>query len=158
MSIKSGVPEENRTATLNTDGHVLVAWPRAGHIRKIVTDTDWAMCDLTSDYFKAPYYRVVGGIHVVLRAWFAVLAREPGISSNDAAALEAEINGTIVSPRIVDPNKPKDAIPKPFNDAHISVWAEEDVLVTEELDYSLQIVPVGSKHQLTGYTQLRRSL
>jgi hypothetical protein len=159
MSIKPNESvEENRTATLNTDGHFLVAWPRAGFIRKVVTDTDWAMADNTSDYFKAPYYRVVGGIHVELRNWFATIAREPGISSNDAAALEAEINGSILAPRVVDPDKPKDAIPKPFNAAHISVWAEDDVLVTEELDYSLAIVPVGSKHQLAGYTQLRRSL
>jgi hypothetical protein len=149
---------ENRTATLTNDGHVLAAFPRAGTAVKIVTSDFWAMAETTSDYFKAPYYRIVGGTHVVLRTWFTPYTREPGISADDAAALEAEIQGTVLKPRIVDPSKPGDAIAKPYNDAKITVWAEADVLVTEELDYALVIVPTGSKRQLTGWTQLRRSI
>jgi hypothetical protein len=149
---------ENRTAILSNDGHVLAAFPRTGFAVKVVTSDFWAMADNTSDYFKAPYYRVVGGTHVVLRNWFTPHTREPGLSSNDAAQLEAEAQATVMKPRIVDPSKIGDAIAKPYNDAKISIWAEADVLVTERLDYALLIEPTGSKRQLSGWTQLRRNV
>jgi len=38
------------------------------------------------------------------------------------------------------------------------MWAEPDVLVTEVFNYGLRIVPTGSLRQLTGWTQLVRSL
>jgi hypothetical protein len=157
MTHAAGFADEYRTADVN-EAHFLVAWPRPGYIRKIIVNKFWAMCDNLSDYFKMPYYRIVGATHVVLRIWFATRVLEPGLSSNDAAFLEAEINGSIIKPRIVDPSKAGDPIIKPYNDAYMSVWAEPDVLITETLDYSLAIVPVGSKYQLAGFTQLRRSL
>jgi hypothetical protein len=156
MTVKPGEAAlENRTAELTNDGHVLVAFPRTGVGVKIVTSDFWAMADSQSDYFKAPYYRIVGGTHVVMRTWFQPLTREPGVSSNDAAAIQAEIQGTILKPRTVDPSKPGDPIEKPYNSAKVTVWAEADVLVTEELDYALLIEPTGSKRQLTGWAQLR---
>jgi hypothetical protein len=148
---------EYRTSQLN-NLHLLTAWPRSGYIRKIVTDSFWAMCDNLSDYFKAPYFRIVGMAHVILRIWFATRAREPGISANDAAQLEAEVNASIIQPMVVDPAILGDAIAKPFNQAVMHIRAPADVLITEQLDYELLIVPTGSKHQLVGFTQLRRSL
>lgn len=158
MTTKSGVPKENRTARLSRDGHFLVAWPRSGALAIIGVDNGWAMADPLSDYFKLAYFRVVGGIHVVMCSWFNTVVGAPGISSNDAAVLEAEMTSVLIKPRTVDPNKSGDSIVKPFNQARLRIWAEDDVLVTEQLQYSLMIVPVDSKYQLAGYSQLRRSL
>jgi hypothetical protein len=158
MTKKAGAPDENRTARLSKDGHFVVAWPSQGALTVLSIDNEWAMADPLSDYFLAPYYRVIGGTHVLLRCWFNGIAGSPGISSNDAAGLQKEINATILKPRTVDPNKPGDAEEKPYDAAQITVWAEADVLVTQQLQYSLAIVPVGSKYQLYGYSQLRRTL
>jgi hypothetical protein len=157
MTFDGANEAEYRTTRIN-DEHMLIAWPRVGYMRKIALDSFWAMCDNLSDYFKAPYYRIVGGTHVVLRIWFNNYVRAPGLSSNDAAMLEAACNGEVVRPRIVDPKRLGDPIIKPYNDAYINIWAEADVLVTELFNYGLRIVPTGSLRQLTGWTQLVRSL
>lgn len=148
---------EYRTTRIN-DEHMLTAWPRPGMLRRIAVDSFWAMADLLSDYFKAPYFRIVGGTHVVMRIWFNNYVRAPGLSSNDAALLEAACNGEVIRPRIVDPSRQGDPVFKPYNDAYINIFAESDVLTTEEFDYGIRIVPTGSLHQLTGWTQLVRSL
>jgi hypothetical protein len=157
MTFDGANPAEERTTLLNNQ-HFIMAWPRVGHLRRICIDSFWAMCDNLSDYFKQPYYRIVGATQVVLRIWFNNYVRAPGLSSNDAAALEAACNAEVIRPRIVDPKRPADPWVKPYDDAYVNIWAEADVLVTEVFNYGLRIVPTGSLHQLTGWTQLVRSL
>lgn len=161
MTTKAATPDNNRLAQLSVDGHFVVGVPGEGNIVTITADNEWAMADMLSDYFLAPYFRIVGATHVVERVWFAAAvngAGSPGISSNDAAALEAEMNAVILKPRTVDPDKSGDSVIKPYNAAAIHIWAESDVLITQTLMYSQRIVPTGSKYQLEGYSQLARSL
>ena len=157
MTFDGANEAEFRTTRINNE-RMITAFPRIGYLRRIAVDSFWAMCDNLSDYFKQPYFRVVGAIQVVARIWFNNYVRAPGLSSNDAAALEAACNAEIIRPRIVDPKRPADPDIKPFDDAYINVWAEPDVLITEVFNYGLRIVPTGSLHQLTGWTQLVRSL
>ena len=157
MTFDGANEAERRTSLLNNQ-HFLMAWPRVGYLRRIAVDSFWAMCDNLSDYFKQPYYRIVGGTHVVMRIWFNNYVRAPGISSNDAAFLESACNAEVIRPRIVDPQRMTDPEIKPYQDAYIDIWALPDVLVTEEFNYGIRIVPTGSLHQLTGWTQLVRSL
>jgi hypothetical protein len=157
MTFDGTNPAEERTTRLNNQ-HLITAWPRVGYLRRICIDSFWAMADTISDYFKMPYYRIVGATHVVMRIWFNNYVRAPGISSNDAAFLEATCNAEVIRPRIVDPLRMADPEIKPYNDAYINIWALPNVLVTEEFNYGLRIVPTGSLHQLTGWTQLVRSL
>jgi len=153
-----GVNEAERRTSLLNNQHFLMAWPRVGYLRRICVDSFWAMCDNLSDYFKQPYYRIVGATQVVLRIWFNNYVRAPGLSSNDAAFLESACNAEVIRPRIVDPKRPADPIIKPYDNAYVDIWAEPDVLITEVFNYGLRIVPTGSLHQLTGWTQLVRSL
>jgi len=161
MTIKAASPENNRLAVLSVDGHFITAVPGEGYVVAITVDNEWAMADLLSDYFLGPYFRIVGATHITERVYFAAAvngAGSPGISSNDAVVLEAEMNAVILKPRTVDPNKSGDSVIKPYNAANIHIWAESDVLVTQTLVFSQVIVPTGSKRQLAGYTQLARSL
>jgi len=153
-----GVNEAEYRSTRINEEHMLMAWPRIDYLRRIAIDSFWAMCDNLSDYFKQPYYRIVGATQVVLRIWFNNYVRAPGLSSNDAAMLEAACNAEVIRPRIVDPKRLADPDIKPYNDAYVNMWAEPDVLVTEVFNYGLRIVPTGSLRQLTGWTQLVRSL
>lgn len=152
--------EHVRTDRLSA-AHLNIARARPYFARKIVGEAEWGMATLLSDFNIAPYYRILGAIHNELRAYYAAMAGAPGISASDADYIGALLQSIVINPKISNPSKEGDSVPKPLNgepltaDSNtITVWAPDDAITTGVLNYSLTITPTGSTRQITGFGRL----